>query len=211
MTKQDKVIQELIDKTLKELSQAEKPQSASRSWNSSQGYKFLIQWSNAVLLRILIRKLTDTLPKSEYRMKTQVDDAARSVVANIEEGYKRAGTKEYIQFISYSQGSLEEVKGDIERLMQDKFLASKPGSQLQNLGIDLKAWNDWCRNPLNSSKLLYFPIISFKGNYRNLEELKGKDLTYEIFIELINKTDWLLRKLVASLEMKIQKDKNKFL
>ena len=36
----------------------------------------------------------------------------------------------------------------------------------------------------------------------NLEEIRGQDLTYEIFIELINKTDWLLRRLVLSLENK---------
>ena len=205
------VVDELIAKTIRELEQATRPKASSRSWNSTQGYKFLIPWSNTVLLLILIRKLTETLPRSEYRMKAQIDDAARSVVANIEEGYKRAGTKEYIQYISYSQGSLEEVKGDIERLMQDKFLASKPGTKISDLGIDLKTWNYWCRNPLNSSKILYFPLNSSKGTYRNLEELKGKNLTYEIFIELVNKTDWLLRKLVQSLEIKIQKEKNKFL
>ncbi|OGK25935.1 hypothetical protein A3D76_00535 [Candidatus Roizmanbacteria bacterium RIFCSPHIGHO2_02_FULL_37_9b] len=207
MSRQNKVIQELIDKTMKELAGAKKPRATSRSWNSSQGYKFLIQWSNLALLRILIRKLTDTLPRSEYRSKTQIDDAARSTVANIEEGYKRSTTSEYKQFIGYSQGSLEEVKGDIERFLQDGLLKSIKGSSLKDLGIDLKTWNTWCRNPVNSSKLLYFPLNSFKGKYRNLEELKGSDLTYEIFIELINKTDWLLRKLVQSLERKIQNDK----
>ena len=162
MSRQNKVIQELIDKTMKELAGAKKTRATSRSWNSSQGYKFLIQWSNLALLRILIRKLTDTLPRSEYRSKTQIDDAARSTVANIEEGYKRSTTSEYKQFIGYSQGSLEEVKGDIERFLQDGLLKSIKGSSLKDLGIDLKTWNTWCRNPVNSSKLLYFPLNSFK-------------------------------------------------
>jgi len=34
--------------------------------------------------------------------------------------------------------------------------------------------------------------------------MKPNDLTLEIFLELINKTDWLLRKLVESLEKKIE-------
>ena len=187
---------------MQELESAKKPQSRSRVWKTAQGYKFLVQWSNLILLRILIRKFTETLPKSEYRSKIQTDDAARSAVANLEEGWKRATTKEYLNFLSFSQGSLEEVKGDIERWLQDGFLKSKPGSRLSDLGIDLKSWNLWARNPLNSSKLLYFPLKSSKGNYRNLKEIKGKDLTYEIFIELINKTDYLLRRLVQSLEKK---------
>lgn len=201
------IVDELIAKTMQELNQSKKPQSTSRSWNSSQAYKFLIQWSNVVLLRILIRKLTDSLPKSEYRMKAQINDAARSVVANIEEGYKRATTGEYIRFISYCQGSLEEVKGDIERLLQDGFMKSVPASNLKDLGIDLKAWNLWVRNPLNFSKILHFPLKENRGMYRNLEEIKGKDITYEIFIELINKSDWLIRKLVESLENKLDREK----
>jgi len=93
------VVDGLIAKTKQELEQAARPQSTYRSWKSSHGYKFLIPWSNAVLLRILVRKFTQTLPKSEYRTKAQVDDAARSVTANIEEGYKRSTTLEYIQFL----------------------------------------------------------------------------------------------------------------
>lgn len=88
------VIDELIAKTMHELQQAEKSPSDFRSWKSPQGYKFLVPWSNSVLVRILIRKLTETLPKSEFRSKAQIDDAARSTIANIEEGYKRATTQE---------------------------------------------------------------------------------------------------------------------
>lgn len=202
MTIQD----QLVKKTFQELEAPKRPQTRSRVWKSPQGYKFLIQWSNLVLLRILIRKVTSTLPRSEYRTKTQLDDAARSAVANIEEGYKRPTTDEYLKFLGFNQASLEEVKGDVERLFQDGFLKSVPGSSLEDLGIDLKAWNHWARNPKNSSKILYFPLNSSKGNYRTLEEIKGKDISYEMLIELINKSDWSLRKLVESLEKKMAGD-----
>lgn len=187
---------------MKELEAAVKPVSDSRAWKDPAGYRFLIPWSNAVLLRILIRSLTNSFPKSEYRRKAQMDDAIRSVVRNIEEGFKRATTKEYVQFISYSQGSLEEVKGDIRDCLEDKFLASRPGSSVVDLGIDLKIWNDWCKDPLNSPKFPYFPLREYKGVYRNLRDVASTELTYEIFMELINKTDWLLRRLVQSLERK---------
>ncbi|MEK7079007.1 MAG: four helix bundle protein [Patescibacteria group bacterium] len=196
------VQEEMIEKTMKELEQAEKPQANSRSWKDPTGYRFLAPWSNAALLRILVRKLTETFPKSEYRRKAQMDDAIRSVVRNVEEGFKRSTTGEYIQFIGYSQGSLEEVKGDVRDCLEDKALASRPASSLAGLGIDLKAWNDWCKDPLNSPRFLYFPLREFKGVYRNLGEVKGMELTYEVFMELINKTDWLLRRLVLALENK---------
>ena len=150
-------------KTLWELDSASRrtkqPTQSSRVWKDPEGYKYLVQWSNAVLLRLLVRKLTESLPKSEYRRKAQLDDCARSVVRNIEEGYKRATTAEYIQFLGYSQGSLEETKGDIKDLTQDKFLKSIPGSGLTSIGVNLKSFNESFKRPLED----------FKGVYRSLE------------------------------------------
>lgn len=177
-------------------------------------------------MRFFVRRFTESLPKSEYRRKSQVDDAARSVVRNIEEGFKRTTTGEYLQFIGYSQGSLEEVKGDVRELAEDKFLDSKPGSSLIGIGIDLGEFNKGLRedkgkikdfkgpltssnlplNSLNSSSFAYRPLTVL---YPPLNNFLVKDLTYEIFIELINKTDWLLRKLVESLETKLRIDKTK--
>jgi four helix bundle protein len=205
------IAEEQIKKTYQELASPKKPTSRSRVWQSAQGYKFLFPWSNAALLRVLVRKASDDLPpRSEHRLKAQIDDAARSMAANIEEGFKRATTSEYLKFLGFSQGSLEEVRGDIERMFQDGFLKSVPGSSLAKLGLNLKAWNLWARNPLNSSKILYFPLKSPKGSYRSLEEVKGKDLSYEILKELANKTDWLLRKLVVSLEKKLTGDQKAY-
>ena len=195
------ISEQLSEKTLKELAEAEKPKAQSRSWKDPIGYRFLTPWSNAVLLRILIRTLTSSFPKSEYRRKSQMDDAIRSVVRNIEEGFKRSNTKDYLNFLGYSQGSLEEVKGDVRECLEDGLLRSRPKSTASDLGIELKTWNEWCQNPLHSSKFPYFPLRGFKGI---LKDIKGNDFTYEIFIELINKTDWLLRRLVLSLERKLE-------
>ncbi len=229
------IIDDLIQKSMDELFASEKPKQRSRTWESGNAYRYLVQWSNSVLLRYLVRNFTSTLPKSEYRRKAQLDDAARSVVRNIEEGFKRSNTSTYMEFIGFSQGSLEEVKGDIRELVEDGFLKSNPGSSLKSVGIDLGEFNHALKpsaySPISSSKI---PLREIKGNYRNIEEKKGKklpesdgaflyhpitvlypplakvnpnDLTYETFIELINKTDFLLRKLVESLEKKLSHEK----
>lgn len=129
-------------------------------------------------------------------MKNQVNDAARSVVANIEEGYKRPTTKEYLDFLGFSQGSLEEVKGDIKRIMQDGFLKSKPGADLAELNIDLKE----IKGILEESK----GEIGLEVLCAPLSTLKGNELTLEVFLEIINKTEYLIRRLVASLESKTE-------
>jgi hypothetical protein len=104
----DTISQQLIDKTLKELSAAEKPQQETRVWTDPEGYQRLGAWQNAALLRVT--KGTD-------------------------------------------------VKGEPNEPNHPYFL------------------------PLST--------------------LHASTLTYEIFMELINKTDWLLRKLVESLELKL--------
>lgn len=192
--------------------QVKHPKQLSRTWTDPEGYKYLVPWSNGILLRFLIRKFTDSLPKKEYRSKAQSDDAARSMVRNIEEGYKRATTTPYLEFIGFSQGSLEELKGDVRDWAQDGFLKSKPGSSLAGVGIDLGEFHRALlsyNHPLISSRT---PLKDVKGQwefrpltvlYPPLNRIRAEDLTYEIFLELINKTDWNLRKLVESLERKL--------
>src|SRR3989344_4875667 len=148
-------------KGLWELTQPKQKVSRSRVWTDPTGYRYLVPWSNAVLLRYFRRMLTESLPKSEYRRKAQLDDAGRSVVRNIEEGYKRATTPEYTDFIGYSQGSLEEVKGDVRELTEDGFLKSRPGSSLAGIGIDLGEFN----RALKGSK--------GKGGYRTIKDDSG--------------------------------------
>lgn len=143
----------------------------TRSWQDPAGYKRLIIWQNGMLLRVLIRVWTEGLPRNEYRLKAQVDDAARS----------------------YSQGSLEEIKGDVRDSAIDGLLKSSPNSTLKNtLNITLKQRP----NPENWIK-------EIKGKFSK-GELKGSDLTVEIFNELINKTEWNHNRLIRSLEEKTQ-------
>ena len=171
---------------------------STRQWKHPEGYKYLAPWTNAALLRFLIRKFTEGLPRSEHRTKTQLDDAGRSVVSNIEEGYKRPTTKEYLDFIGFSQGSLEEIKGLVRQAHQDGFLKAKSSSRLADIGIDLKE----IKGLLEESK----GEISLDVLYSPLKSLNGSELTLEMFLELINKTDYLLRQLVRSLEQKTGKE-----
>lgn len=213
----DPVIQAQIDKTLKELSTPPKPVEKSRISKTPNGYIFLVAWSNASLLRILVKKFTDLLPKSMYRLKSQLDDACRSVVANIEEGFARQTTAEYINFLGYSRASLIEVKGDIQRCLQDGILKSRM-SGLNDLSIDLNVWHEALKKTVVSQpagfkgiyRNLREPIKPFKFLYEPVDNLKVSHLTYEILIELVNKTDWNIRKLVESLEKKINTDKKQY-
>ena len=189
-----------------------RPYQSTRQWTHPEGYKYLAPWTNAVLLRFLIRKFTEELPRSEHRTKTQLDDAARSVVSNIEEGYKRPSTKEYLSFLGFSQGSLEEIKGLLKQVYQDRFLQSRPGSSLADLGIDLKEVKGLLKDSKGEIPLevLYPPLASLKSPLSSskspLTSSNDFAVTLEMFMELVNKTDYLLRTLVKSLENKMAEE-----
>lgn len=198
MTTRDDVIKELVEKTQRELAAPKRPLQRSRVWKDPNGYQYLGVWQNTALLRVLARKFTLTLPLSESRLKKQMDDSARSVKRNIEEGWKRPTTSEYLTFLGYSQASLEEIKGDVRDCKTDGFLKSRPGSSLLDLGLDLRVVKGIDKGHVKGE-----PTETSHPCYQPLTTLNPKTLTYEIFIELINKTDWLLRKLVESLEKKL--------
>lgn len=198
---QNEVIRQQIDNTLKELSAPNRPLQRSRIWQDPQGYQYLAVWQNAALLRVLIRKFTLTLPLWEKRLKAQLDDAARSQKRNIEEGWKRPVTSAYLEFLGFAQASLEEVKGDIRDAKTDGFLKSVKGSCLKDIGIDLNIFKGPFKGQAKGE-----PTEPGHPYCKPLTTLNPKNLTYEIFMELINKTDYLLRSLVVSLEKKLRED-----
>lgn len=203
--KQPLIVQELIEKTYRELNQPKQPVQSSRVWQDPKGYQYLAVWQNAALLRVLVRKFTLTLPLWEKRLKAQLDDAARSQKRNIEEGWKRPTTAEYLRFAGYAQASLEEVHGDIRDAKTDGFLRVKEGSSLRDIGIDLNIF----KGP-NKGMVKGEPTEPGHPYYQPLSTLNPHTLTYEIFIELVNKTDYLLRKLVESLEKKLSSDRKHY-
>lgn len=99
----------------------------------SQGYKNLVVWKNARELRRLIYQITDRFPKKEFRRVSQMQDAARSVKQNIQEGYMRASLGEYIHFLRITQGSLAELSGDIEDCMEDGLITKEEFEDLDSL------------------------------------------------------------------------------
>ena len=74
-------------------------------------HKDLRVWQIAVELVTKLYKITENYPRSEdFALKSQIRRAAVSVPANIAEGAARNSTKEFIQFLYISLGSLSELE-----------------------------------------------------------------------------------------------------
>ena len=76
--------------------------------NENRGYMNLIVWQRAMDLVELAWRLTHTDVSIDFKLRSQLVDAAQSVSANIAEGYGRRGIHEYLQFLYAGFGSLEE-------------------------------------------------------------------------------------------------------
>src|SRR5437762_2237700 len=61
------------------------------------------------LLFELIWKTLFIETKVDFKLQSQLADAAQSVAANISEGYGRRSLNEYIQFLYYALGSMAET------------------------------------------------------------------------------------------------------
>lgn len=222
-------------------------EKTQRQWTSDQGYKASAAWQTASLLRDLTLLWTteelDTYsrtfpyppvtsrtspvnPGTIRRLRTQMDDAARSLVSTFEEGWARPSTKEYLDFIGFSQASLVELHGDFERCMTDGLIKTEReitesygniretrGTNAQVLGSPMIR----AEIPTPSRKFPYPPVASrkFPSTYGKLQErlreytgkeIQAKDFSYELFMELTNKVSFLFRRTVEGLWHKLSAD-----
>jgi len=77
--------------------------------NKNRGYMQLVVWQKAMNLFELVWSVTFSENKIDFKLRSQLADAAQSVSANIAEGYGRRSAAEYVQFLYYSLGSLAET------------------------------------------------------------------------------------------------------
>jgi four helix bundle protein len=76
--------------------------------NKNRGYMKLIAWQRAMQLFELVWQIVFVEAQIDFKLRSQLADAAQSVSANISEEYGRRSVSEYIQFLYYSLGSLAE-------------------------------------------------------------------------------------------------------
>jgi len=97
-------------------------------YTNPQGYKQLRTWQQAREILDLTEKFITTLP-AKAPEHGHMDRSARSTVRNIEEGFRRTTTQEYINFLGFSAGSNEELMADFEHCLKgnqgEKGLAEK--------------------------------------------------------------------------------------
>ncbi|CAN5786117.1 four helix bundle protein [soil metagenome] len=76
-----------------------------------ESYQDLIVWNRSMDAVEVVYELANGFPEHErYGLWSQITRAAVSIPANIAEGSRRGGRREYAHFVSIARGSLGEVE-----------------------------------------------------------------------------------------------------
>ena len=89
-------------------------QGAATAKSKVKSYRDLLVWQKGIVLVKKVYLLTKIFPKTEiFGLTSQMRRAAVSIPSNIAEGQARHTRKEFVQFISHSEGSLAELETQV--------------------------------------------------------------------------------------------------
>ena len=118
-------------------------------------------WQKARLLASEVFVISsETALSKDYRFRDQINTAAGSIMDNIAEGFERGGRIEFIHFLTIAKASCAEVRSQLYRLLDRKYIEEEKFIQLykltEDIGNKLGAW------------INYLNLSEYKGNkYKN--------------------------------------------
>jgi four helix bundle protein len=96
-------------------------------------------WQRARLWSKAIFKHTQTTPfKSDRRLVEQVNDSSESVMANIAEGFGRGTQAEFVTFLGYALGSLNETQSHLTAAYDREYLSRDDYATLFAEGTEIR-------------------------------------------------------------------------
>lgn len=106
---------------------------------SVRDYRDLVVWQKAIELAKQVYSLTSKFPSEEkFGMVSQMRRAAVSIPSNIAEGQARATPGEFVQFISYAEGSAGELDTQFVLSVELGFCAKSDTQTLTELIVEIR-------------------------------------------------------------------------
>lgn len=96
-------------------------------------YEKLKFYQDICEIRRFVYQVTTRFERSHLRLVSQMRDAARSAKQNIREGYTKGTLGEFKHSIKISQGSLEELCGDMADCLEDRLISGNEFETFQTL------------------------------------------------------------------------------
>jgi four helix bundle protein len=119
-----------------------------------QRFEDLEIWKKACVLSDKIYPLTFKEPiTNDFRMKDQLRGSAGSIMDNIAEGFERGSKLEFINSLTIAKGETGELKSQLYRCMDNKYISQKLFDELYKLADELTKMITSFINYLNKSKI----------------------------------------------------------
>jgi four helix bundle protein len=107
--------------------------AAARSFTELQFWQRARQWSKSIFLR------TQQSPFArDHRLTVQINDSSESVMSNMAEGFGRATQEEFITFLGYALGSLDETQSHLCAAYDRGYLTKEEFAKLYREGIAIR-------------------------------------------------------------------------
>ncbi len=95
-------------------------------------------WKRARVLSKEIYEISGTgIFAKDFELKGQIRAASGSIMDNIAEGFERDGKQEFIYFLSIAKGSAGEVKSQLYRALDNKYVNQTQFNDLYNLADEI--------------------------------------------------------------------------
>ena len=134
-----------------------------------KGYKDLLVWRKGIELVKSIYQLTQRFPPNErFGLTSQVRRSAVSVPCNIAEGQARHTTREFIHFISNSEGSLAEVETHVVIAMELQYCTQKETEFVFGLIDELRRMLNGLRAETSREAAMNRPLSSLVPRHLSL-------------------------------------------
>jgi four helix bundle protein len=131
-------------------------------------FEEIISWQEARNLNKNIGILIDTGRfKHSYRLISQVEASAGSIMDNIAEGFERSGNREFIQFLYIAKGSCGELRSQLYRALDRNYINQKEFEDLSNHGMRISSLIQKLITALENSEL---KGIKYKPKIKDLSQ-----------------------------------------
>ena len=119
-----------------------------------QKFEDLEVWKKARILSNRIYPLTFKEPiSSDFRIKDQMRGSVGSIMDNIAEGFERGSKLEFINSLTTSKGETGELKSQLYRCLDNKYISQKLFDDLYFLADEITKMITGFINYLNKSTI----------------------------------------------------------
>lgn len=173
----------------------EKGNQADIKTKNKAGYEYLLAYKLTIPIYDLTVEFVKRYIDYKSRTKDQMEQAARSGMQNIPEGYKQQSLAGYIKLTGVSRGSLEELLNDyLAYARQNKIAIWNKDRAIREITEIGKIWDIINKNP-------YLPA---SPNFPSLPNNPTEAIN--LLITLINQANFLIDRLINSLKEKHTKE-----